>query len=233
MADNLVLEIDRREPSSKNAVRRLRAAERIPGIIYGAELEPAMISLANRDIARAMQSDSFFSQIIDLKLGSKSQQVVIRDLQRHPATNRVLHIDFMRIREDREIQVSIPIRFLNEEQCEGVRLGGGIVSHHLIEVEVNCLPRNLPEYIEIDVEHLQLNQSVHLSSLTLPENVELVALMQDDPNRDIPVVSVQQPKGSLVDEEEELEDEELEGEELEGEEAEGEEQPTEESDEEE
>lgn len=232
MADNLVLEIDRREPSSKNAVRRLRAAERIPGIIYGAELEPAMISLANRDIARAMQSDSFFSQIIDLKLGSKSQQVVIRDLQRHPATNRVLHIDFMRIREDREIQVSIPIRFLNEEQCEGVRIGGGIVSHHLIEVEVNCLPRNLPEYIEIDVEHLQLNQSVHLSGLTLPENVELVALMQDDPNRDIPVVSVQQPKGSLVDEEEELEDEELEGEELEGEEVEGEEQPTEESDEE-
>lgn len=233
MADNLVLEIDRREPSSKNAVRRLRAAERIPGIIYGAELEPAMISLANRDVAKAMQSDSFFSQIIDLKLGSKSQQVVIRDLQRHPATNRVLHIDFLRIREDREIQVSIPIRFLNEDQCEGVRLGGGIVSHHLIEVEVNCLPRNLPEYIEIDVEHLQLNQSVHLSGLTLPENVELVALMQDDPNRDIPVVSVQQPKGMLVDEEEELEDEELEGEELEGEEVEGEEQPTEESDEEE
>ena len=233
MADNLVLEIDRREPSSKNAVRRLRAAERIPGIIYGAELEPAMISLANRDVAKAMQSDSFFSQIIDLKLGSKSQQVVIRDLQRHPATNRVLHIDFLRIREDREIQVSIPIRFLNEDQCEGVRLGGGIVSHHLIEVEVNCLPRNLPEYIEIDVEHLQLNQSVHLSGLTLPENVELVALMQDDPNRDIPVVSVQQPKGMLADEEEELEDEELEGEELEGEEVEGEEQPTEESDEEE
>lgn len=233
MADNLVLEIVRREPSSKNAVRRLRAAERIPGIIYGAELEPAMISLANRDVAKAMQSDSFFSQIIDLKLGSKSQQVVIRDLQRHPATNRVLHIDFLRIREDREIQVSIPIRFLNEDQCEGVRLGGGIVSHHLIEVEVNCLPRNLPEYIEIDVEHLQLNQSVHLSGLTLPENVELVALMQDDPNRDIPVVSVQQPKGMLVDEEEELEDEELEGEELEGEEVEGEEQPTEESDEEE
>ena len=233
MANNLVLEIDRREPSSKNAVRRLRAAERIPGIIYGAELEPAMISLANRDIAKAMQSDSFFSQIIDLKLGSKSQQVVIRDLQRHPATNRVLHIDFLRIREDREIQVSIPIRFLNEDQCEGVRLGGGIVSHHLIEVEVNCLPRNLPEYIEIDVEHLQLNQSVHLSDLTLPENVELVALMQDDPNRDIPVVSVQQPKGMLVDEEEELEGEELEGEELEGEEVEGEEQPTEDSDEEE
>lgn len=233
MADNLVLEIDRREPSSKNAVRRLRAAERIPGIIYGAELEPAMISLANRDVAKAIQSDSFFSQIIDLKLGSKSQQVVIRDLQRHPVTNRVLHIDFLRIREDREIQVSIPIRFLNEDRCEGVRLGGGIVSHHLIEVEVNCLPRNLPEYIEIDVEHLQLNQGVHLSDLTLPENVELVALMQDDPNRDIPVVSVQQPKGMLADEEEELEGEELEGEELEGEEVEGEEQPTEESDEEE
>ena len=233
MADNLVLEIDRREPSSKNAVRRLRAAERIPGIIYGAELEPAMISLANRDVAKAIQSDSFFSQIIDLKLGSKSQQVVIRDLQRHPVTNRVLHIDFLRIREDREIQVSIPIRFLNEDRCEGVRLGGGIVSHHLIEVEVNCLPRNLPEYIEIDVEHLQLNQGVHLSDLTLPENVELVALMQDDPNRDIPVVSVQQPKGMLADEEEELEGEELEGEGLEGEEVEGEEQPTEESDEEE
>lgn len=232
MADNLVLEIDRREPSSKNAVRRLRAAERIPGIIYGAELEPAMISLANRDIARAMQSDSFFSQIIDLKLGSKSQQVVIRDLQRHPATNRVLHIDFMRVREDREIQVSIPIRFLNEERCEGVRLGGGIVSHHLIEVEVNCLPRNLPEYIEIDVEHLQLNQSVHLSDLTLPENVELVALMQEDTNRDVPIVSVQQPKGSLADEEEDIEAEALEGEELEGEDVDGEEQPTEESNEE-
>ena len=203
MPDNLILEVEAREPSSKNAVRRMRANARIPAIVYGAERDPALISLADRDVAKAMQTDTFFSQIIDLKLDSVSQQVVIRDLQRHPANQQVLHIDFMRIREDRALQVSIPIRFENEDRCVGVRLGGGIISHNLIEVEVSCLPRNLPEFLSVDVEHLELHDTVHLSSLNLPEGVEVVALMQGDLDRDIPVVSVQPPKGTMLGEEEE------------------------------
>ena len=209
MASNLVLEIDRREQTNKNAVRRLRNSGTVPAVLYGGDLEPEHISLPQRDIAKAMQSDTFFSQIIDLKLNELSQQVVIRDLQRHPSTNQVMHIDFLRIQEDQEIQVSIPIRFENEDVCQGVRLGGGIVSHNLIEVEVSCLPRDLPEFIAVDIEHLELNDSIHLTDLTLPEGVSIVALMQGDMDRNIAVVSVQAPKGTLEDEEMLEEDDEI------------------------
>ena len=190
MADNLSLAVDLREQTNKNGVRRLRKAERIPAVVYGAGRDPATISISHHDVTRAMLSPSFFSQIIDLKLGDDTQQVLIRDLQRHPSSNRVMHIDFYRIREDQAVQINVPIRYENEDRCKGVRLSGGIIARNLIEVEVSCLPRDLPEYIAIDLEDLDLNESIHLSDLTLPEGVSLVNLVQGDPDRDIQVVSV-------------------------------------------
>ncbi|MCY4655827.1 MAG: 50S ribosomal protein L25/general stress protein Ctc [Gammaproteobacteria bacterium] len=196
MAQELVLEVESRERSSKNAVRRLRRSGRIPGIVYGADRAPTPISIANNDVVRVMQNSGFFSQIIDLKLQDLSQQVLVRDMQRHPSSDRVLHIDFLRIREDQVVQISIPIRLENESRCVGVRLSGGLLARNLVEVEVSCLPRNLPEFLSVDVVNLDVNESVHLSDIELPEGVSIVNLMygDDDSDRDIQVVSVQPPR---------------------------------------
>ena len=161
-----------------------------------------------------MQQETFFSQIMDFSLNGQSEQAVLRDLQRHPASEKVIHMDLLRIRPDRVIQVRVPLHFLNEDRCVGVRQGGGNISHNLNEVEISCLPGDLPESLDVDMENVELGQSIHLSDLTLPEGVTIVALAYGE-DRDIPVVSVQVPRGG-AELEEELE--EMVGEAEEGEE---------------
>ena len=136
--------------------------------------------------------------------------MVVREVQRHPATERVTHIDFLRIREDREIQVAVPIRIENEDQCVGVKLSGGTVTRSLIEVEVSCLPRDLPESIVVDISELDIGNSIHLSELPLPDGVTIPSLdLGDDRSRDLPVVSVSLVRVAI--EEEAVEDEVVEG----------------------
>ena len=213
MAEQCVLEAEARVGRGKSAARRLRReADKVPGIIYGGGKDSMPVELELRLLVKAMEQQAFFSQIIQLRIDGESEQAVLRDLQRHPASEKVLHVDFMRVRADRPIQISVPLRFLNEDNCVGVRQSGGNISHNLIEVEITCLPADLPASLDIDVENLDLGQALHLSDLELPEGVSIVALASVE-EHDTPVVSIQAPRGGLEDEEEPGEEELLEGEE--------------------
>lgn len=207
MADTITVRAELREDVGKAATRRLRRlTEKVPGILYGGDRGPQPISVEQRDLAKAMQEEAFYSQVLDLAVGDRTQAVVLRGVQRHPASDAVTHLDFMRIREDAVVNIRIPLHFLGEDHCTGVRDGGGSLSHNLIEVEVASLPANLPEYIDVDVTDLGAGSSIHLSDLELPEGVSLVALTHGQ-DHDLPVVSVIPPRGGGHEDEEEFEEE--------------------------
>ena len=195
MAEQIVLRAEFREGLGKGASRRLRRlSEKVPGVLYGGGADPVPLSLAYRELSKAMQEEAFFSQILELSVGDKTQACVLREVQRHPATDKVQHIDFLRIQENIPVQLHVPLHYVNEDQCVGVKLGGGRIAHNLIEVEVSCLPKNLPEYIEVDVAELEIGHSIHLSDVELPAGVTIVALGLGD-DHDIPVVSVAARRG--------------------------------------
>ena len=195
MAEQIVLRADFRHQLGKGHTRRLRRlSDRVPAILYGGGRDPVPLAIAYRDLAKAMQEETFFSQILNLEVGDVTQACVLRDLQRHPATERVQHVDFFRIREDLPVHMHVPLHFLNEDQCVGVRIDGGRLSHNLIEVEVSCLPRQLPEFIEVDVRELHVGQSLHLSDLVLPEGVSIPALALGH-DHDTPVIGVTARRG--------------------------------------
>ena len=186
----------------KGASRRLRRLnDSIPAILYGGKKEAVSLTIARKDMAKATENEAFFSHIISLNIDSKKEPAVIKALQRHPAKPFILHADFQRVDMKQEIQVKVPIHFINEDKCVGVKLDGGSIRRTLNEIEIVCLPKDLPEYIEVDMENIKLGDSVHLSDLTFPEGVRSVALSQGDEN-DLNVARVQQPRGAMEDEEE-------------------------------
>lgn len=202
MRDQIVVRAELREQLGKGASRRLRKLkDRAPGILYGGGGAPVPLSIAYRDLAKAMQEEAFFSQILSLQVGDKTQACVLREVQRHPATERVRHLDFLRIREDVPLHVHVPLHFLGEDRCVGVKLGGGRLAHNLIEVEVSCLPKHLPQFIEVDVSDMQVGESIHLSDLNLPDGVTSVALGLGA-DHDTPVVAVSARRGGDLKEEE-------------------------------
>lgn len=202
MRDQIVVRAELREQLGKGASRRLRKLEdRAPGILYGGGGASVPLSIAYRDLAKAMQQEAFFSQILSLQVGDKTQACVLREVQRHPATDRVRHLDFLRIREDVPLHVHVPLHFIGEDRCVGVKLGGGRLAHNLIEVEVSCLPKHLPEFIEVDVSDMQVGESIHLSDLNLPDGVTSVALGLGA-DHDTPVVAVSARRGGDLKEEE-------------------------------
>jgi large subunit ribosomal protein L25 len=195
MSQQIELSAEQRSDVGKGASRRLRRnAAMVPGIIYGGGESPLNISLIENDLSKAIQNDTFFSQILALKISGAKSQVIARDLQRHPASNKPMHIDFQRILADQEITVQIPIHFINEAECIGVKDQKGLITHHIIEVEVTCLPGNLPEFIEVDAQPLEIGSILHLSDLKLPPGVVLEALEgltpEEREEQDVAVVSV-------------------------------------------
>jgi large subunit ribosomal protein L25 len=190
------LSVEPRAALGRTGSRRLRKAGKVPAVLYGGGEAPESMVLDHNTLSHQMNREAFFTSILTLKIGSKSQQVVVKDVQRHPVKPQIMHLDFQRIREDEEITLSVPIHFLNEANAKGVKEQGGVVDHLLSEVEVECLPRYLPEYLEIDVTELELNQIYHLSDIKLPEGVSLVALKH---GRDEPVVGVNPPRQEEVD----------------------------------
>jgi large subunit ribosomal protein L25 len=199
MSSSFVLNAEMREDLGKGASRRLRHAGKVPAIIYGHGGEPVSITLEHSKIIHNLEEETFYSQILDMNLAGKTEKVVLRDLQRHPAKALIMHMDFQRVNENAAMHVHIPLHFIGEDTCPGVKLESGAVSHQTTEVEISCLPKDLIEFIEVDVSELHIGDSIHLTDLKLPEGISLVALSHGE-GHDQTVVTVHVTKTVEVEE---------------------------------
>lgn len=190
-AETFELTAEPRIGNGRAAARRLRREALVPGVVYGAGQEPVAVSLSARALGKAIDAGGLMSQIVTLRVGDQPHQVIVRELQRHPATDAAIHVDFLRVRQDRALVVRVPLHFINEDRCVGVRTGGGQISHNLTDVEVSALPKDLPREIVVDVANLQLGDNLHLSDLQLPPGVKLVALEHGEDHDEL-VVNVHQ-----------------------------------------
>lgn len=178
-----------RQGVGKGASRRLRRAGRVPAVLYGGNKAPESLSFDHNEIVKQLQHEGFYSHILSITVGSRKESAILKDLQRHPYKPAILHLDLQRVSADEKIRVHVPLHFINEQTAKGVKQEGGVVSHLLIDVEVACLPKDLPEFIEVDLSELGLGESIHLSELKLPEGVEVVALSHGA-EYDVPVVNI-------------------------------------------
>ena len=199
MAEEFDLIAENREDMGKGASRRLRRQGLVPAIIYGAGRPPRALAFDHNKVLKQLESESFYSSVLNIKVGDKSQAAILKDLQRHPARRQILHMDFQRIVEDEAIRMNVPIHFLGEDVAPGVKLGGGKVSHLMTDVEVTCLPKDLPEFLEVDVSALELDGMLHLSDIKLPGGVEIPELAQG-PEHDQAIVAIHVIKAAPVEE---------------------------------
>lgn len=195
MSVEFTLDAQLRTDKGKGASRRLRRADKVPGIIYGGGEEPQSITLSHNQVAHRLENEAFYSHIITLNLDGKAQEAVLRDLQRHPAKESIMHMDFQRVRQDQAISVLIPLHFINESICAGVKQQGGLVGKIITEVEISCLPKDIPEFIDIDIAELHVGEAIHMSEIQLPEGVKLTANITED--YDPSVVTVQMPRAEV------------------------------------
>lgn len=218
MADEIIFKGTIREDVGKGASRRLRHQGDIPAIVYGGGRDAVSIVLNHNEVLKNFTNEDIYSSILAITVGDKKQQVILRDVQRHPFKPVITHLDFMRVRDDVAIRVEIPIEILNAETAKGIMVDGGQLIHDLVSVEVSCLPKDLPSVIELDIAELELGHSLHISDLPELEGVSYVDIMNEEEMNDQPVVSIVE-----IREYEEPEDEEVleavDGEEIEGEEA--------------
>jgi large subunit ribosomal protein L25 len=177
-----------RKDEGKGASRRLRRASFVPAVVYGAGQAPESIQIEHNTILLAAKNEWFFSSVLDLNVDGKVQKVLVRDWQKHPFKQLMMHMDFLRVDEKAAIRVSVPLHFLNKEKSAAAKTSGVVISHNLTEVEITCLPKDLPEAIELDLADLKPGDIIHLSQLKLPKNVELVALHGGE-GHDTPVVT--------------------------------------------
>ncbi|MEP7205384.1 MAG: 50S ribosomal protein L25/general stress protein Ctc [Casimicrobiaceae bacterium] len=170
-----------RETEGRGASRRLRRSGRAPGIVYGGTTAPQPIELDHNALFHALRNEAFHSSILSMKLDGGSSRVLLRDVQMHPFKNEILHVDFQRIEDNTKVRMKVPLHFVNAETSPAVKLSSAIVSHVMADVEVACLPRDLPEYIEVDLVNLEAGASIHVSALTLPKGVRIVPRGKRDP----------------------------------------------------
>jgi large subunit ribosomal protein L25 len=201
MSDAFELNAELLEDKGKGASRRLRRlADQIPAIIYGGNKDPQPLTLVRKDLEKALENEAFYSHVLTINVGKDQQKAILKDLQRHPAKDRVMHADFLRVDDKVAIKVNVPIHFINEESCHGVKMQGGMIQHQLTDIEVQCLPGDIPEYIEVDMQEAHTGDIIHLSDVSLPEGVTSVALSLGE-DHDLAVASVLAPKGGAEDEE--------------------------------
>ena len=180
-----------REAKGTGASRRLRHEGKVPGILYGGKDDAKSIELNAKDLFMQFKHEAFHASILTLNLDGKKESVLLRDYQMHPVRNNIQHIDLQRIDENKKLSVKIPFHFLNEDVAPGVKLEGGVVSHIMVDVDISCLPKDLPTYIEVDMIALSIGDSIRLSDIKVPEGVELTTLSEDN---DPTVTSISQPK---------------------------------------
>jgi len=187
-----------RAQQGSGASRRLRVAGRVPGIVYGADKASQNIELDHKALLRNLGLETFHASILEMSLGNEKFQALLRDYQMHPWKKQVLHVDFQRVDKNRKIHMLVPLHFLNAEIAPGVKTGGGVVQHTMNAIDIQCLPDDLPAYIEVDLKDMQLNDTIHAMELTMPKGVEPVAkLKKENPS----VVSVHVPKEIVIEEE--------------------------------
>jgi large subunit ribosomal protein L25 len=194
---NLIAEL--REDQGKSASRRLRREGKVPAIIYGGGRPPRALVFDHNRILHQLDQEAFYSSILTIKVGDKSQAAILKDVQRHPARRQIMHMDIQRVVEDEKIRMHVPIHIVGDQQAPGVKLGGGTVMRLITEVEVSCLPRDLPEYFEVDISHLELDDMLHLSDIKVPPGVEITQLTYGV-EHDHAIVSVHVIKAAAVEE---------------------------------
>ena len=201
---NFKLDASVRTDLGKGASRRLRREDKLPGIIYGGEEAPVSITLDHNKVNNSADFEAFYSHVLTLNVDGKAVEVLVKDMQRHPFKPKITHIDFQRVIAGQDVHTNVPLHFVNEEKSAAVK-AGGIAEHHVTEIEVTCLPKNLPEFIEVDMAGVEMGQTLHLSDLTLPAGVSSVELAKNDEAHDLAVVTVK-PAPKAADAEEDGEE---------------------------
>jgi len=203
MSDQFELQAEVREDMGKGASRRLRRlADQVPAIIYGGDKDPQPLTLVRKDLEKALENEAFYSHVLTINVGKDKQKAILKDLQRHPARESVMHADFLRVNENKPIKLHVPIHFVNEAKSFGVKTEGGIVQHQETDIEVQCLPKDIPEYIEVDMLEVKIGEIIHLSDIALPEGVVSVTLALGE-DHDLAVASIIAPRGGSEEEEDE------------------------------
>lgn len=188
----------------KGASRRLRHTGKVPAIIYGGGKEPVSLTLEHNKVLQAQEFEAFYSHVLTINIDGKKEEALVKDMQRHPFKPKVTHIDFVRVVAGELLTTNVPLHFINEDKADAIKLEGGHAEHQMNEIEVTCLPKDLPEFIEVDVANLALDETLHLSDITLPKGVESVELAKGE-DHDLAVVTIKQSRGSVVESEDEPE----------------------------
>jgi large subunit ribosomal protein L25 len=193
----IAIKAEPRSVQGTGASRRLRRESKVPGILYGAGKDAQPIEVDHKELWFKLKTEAFHASILDMDMGGEKSQVLLRDYQMHPFKPLILHVDFQRVAADKKIHVKVPLHFVNADVSPGVKVAGGLVQHVMIELDIACLPKDLPEFIEVDLSNLQAGHSLHLSAVKLPEGVEPIVPKGEDPT----VATVVIPRVSTVDDE--------------------------------
>lgn len=193
--ENFEVNAAKRDFHGKGAMRRMRRTNEVPAVVYGGHGEPQSIKVYQNEMRRHLDHEAFYSHILTLKIDGAAEQVVLKDLQRHPFRDELIHVDFQRVVAGEALTREVPLHFVNEDDIPGVK-EGGVVDHVMNEVEVRCLPKNLPEYLEVDMAGMEIGDTRHLSDIKLPEGVELIALSHDD-DEDLTIATVVVPRAAV------------------------------------
>ena len=196
MKETFELNAEPRLDQGKGASRRLRRTKMVPAIIYGGDKPPQNLTIVHHELANHLQHEAFYSHILTIKIAGKPEKAVLRALQHHPSQPIVTHVDLLRVSETKVLRVSVPLHFINADICVGVKTGGGLITHLMSQIEVQCLPKDLPEFLEVDLAGLEIGHSVHLSQVTLPKGVEFVALAHGN---DAAVAAIAKTRGGISD----------------------------------
>ncbi len=201
MSESFEVQAEVRVDEGKGASRRLRRLEgKVPGVVYGGQAAARSISLIRKDLEKMLENEAFYTSVLNVLVDGDTESAILKDVQRHPAKGFPMHVDFLRVQADKVLKVNVPLHFTNEESCQGVKLGGGMIQHQATDMEVQCLPGDIPDYIEVDMTDVELGQIVHLSDVTLPEGVVSTALALGE-DHDLAIAAVIAPKGSKSDDE--------------------------------
>ena len=193
------LEAQVRTDLGKGASRRLRHADKVPAILYGADKEPVSLTLAHNKLMQAQEFEAFYSHVLTIDVDGEKVEALVKDMQRHPYKPKILHVDFLRVDASKAVHTNVPVHFINEETAPAIKVQGGHAEHHVNEIEVSCLPSQLPEFIEVDLTNVELGQTLHLSDITLPEGVSSIELAKGE-SHDLAVVTIKAAKGKAAEE---------------------------------